>query len=124
MQLLCPIFFFTLRKSIPCNNLSTALRDQNSQRDIRHVVESTLVRNSIINIYLPLMMFIRMHSQEYQFHSKCLICSIKFIIYVQIPPFVRAFGKQIQTRVRVQPKGKTKSPKSFVISRRNMSNEV
>ena len=82
------------------------------------------VRYSIINIHLPLMIFIRMHSQESQFHNKCQIFSIKSIIYVQIPPFVRAFGKQIQTRVQVQLKGKTKSPKSFIISRRNMSNEV
>ena len=65
--------------------------------------QSTLVRNSIINIHLPLMIFIRMHSQESQFHNKCLICSIMTIIYVQIASFVRMFGKQIQTRVQVQP---------------------
>ena len=40
-----------------------------------------------------------MYSHESQFHNKCLICSIKFIIYVQIAPFVRAFGKQIQRSV-------------------------
>ena len=104
MQPLCQIFFF-LRygKSKQCNNLSTAFRQQSSQKDIRHIVQSTLVRNSIINIHVPLMTFIRLHSQESQFHNKCLICSIKFRIYVQIASFVRAFGKQIQTRVQVQP---------------------
>ena len=55
-----------------------------------------LVRNGIINIHLSLMIFIRMHSQESQFHNKCLICLIKFTIYVQSPT-VCAFGKQIQT---------------------------
>ena len=44
------------------------------------------------------MIFIRMHSQESQFHNKCLFCSIMSIIYVQIASFVRAFGKQIQMR--------------------------
>ena len=37
-------------KSKPCNNLSTALRAQTSQRNIHHVAQSTLVRNIIINI--------------------------------------------------------------------------
>ena len=69
--------------------------------NIRHVVQSTLVRNSIVNIHLPLMIFIRMHSQESQFHNKCLICSIKFNNYVHISPFVRAFGKQIETCVQL-----------------------
>ena len=59
----------------------------------------TKVRNSIINIHLPLMMFIRMHSQESQFHHKCLIMSIS---YVQIFSYVKAFGKQIQKRIQVQ----------------------
>ena len=66
------------------------------QINIRHVAQATLVRNSIINIKLPLMIFIRMHSQDSQFDNKCLICSIKSIYYVQIASFVRAFGKQIQ----------------------------
>ena len=76
-----------------------------AKRNICHVAQSTLVRNSIINIHLPLMIFIRMHSQESQFHDKCLICSIMSIIYVQIASFVSAFCKQIQTRVQVQPNG-------------------
>ena len=71
-------------KSKPCNNLSTAHRDPTGQKDIRHIVQSTEVRNNIRNIHLPLMIFIRMHSQETHFHTKCLICSIKSIIYVQI----------------------------------------
>ena len=49
------------------------------------------------------MIFIRMHSQESQFHNKCLICLRMSIIYVQIASFVSAFGKQIKTRVQVQP---------------------
>ena len=76
--------------------------------NIRHVAQSTLVKNSIINIHLPLMIFIRMHSQESQFHIKCLFCSIMSIIYVQIASFVRAFGKQIQTLVQVQSDEKFK----------------
>ena len=40
-----------LRKK-QCNNLSTALRDQTNQKDIRHIVQSTEVRNNIININL------------------------------------------------------------------------
>ena len=58
-----------------------------------------------INIHLPLMIFIRMHSQESQFHNKFLFCSIMSIIYVHLCPiasFVRAFGKQIQKRDLVQ----------------------
>ena len=90
--------------STPCNNLSTALRDQTSRKDIRHIVESVKVRNSIINIHLPLMIFIRMHSQESQLYNKYLFCSRKSIIYVQIPPFVSAFSKQIQThKARASP---------------------
>ena len=42
-----------------------------AKRNIHHVAQSTLVINSIINIHLPLMIFIRMHSQESQFHNKC-----------------------------------------------------
>ena len=103
MQPLCQISKKLYGKSKPCNNLSTAFRQQSSQKDISHIVLSSLVRNNIININLPLMIFIRMHSQESQFHNNCLICVIKFIIYVQIASFVRAFGKQIQTRVQVQP---------------------
>ena len=76
---------------------------QTSQRNICHGGWSTLVRNSIINIHLPLMILIRMHSQESQFHNKCLFCLIMSIIYVQISYFVRAFGKPIQKRVQVQP---------------------
>ena len=101
MQPLCQISKKLYGKSKPCNNLSTALRAQTSQKDIRHIVQSTEVRNNIINIHLPLMIFIRMHSQESQFHNKCLFCSIMSIIYVQISSFVRAFGKQIQKRVQV-----------------------
>jgi hypothetical protein len=92
MQPLCQI-----SKSKPCNNLSTALRDPTSQKDIRHIVQSTEVRNNIINIHLPLMIFIRIHSQESQFHNKCLIFLKMSIIYFQIATFVSAFGKQIKT---------------------------
>ena len=49
------------------------------------------------------MIFIIMLSQESQFDNKCLICSMKSIVYVQIASFVRAFGKPIETRVQVQP---------------------
>ena len=67
----------------------------NQAKLISTMLESTLVRDSIINIHLPLMIFIRMHSQESQFHNKCLFCSIMFIIYVQIATFVQI--KQIQS---------------------------
>ena len=97
MQPLCQISKKVYGKSKPCNNLSTELRDPTSQKDIRHIVHSTEVINNIINIHLPLMIFIRMHSQESQFHNKCLTCSIMSIIYVQIATFVSAFGKQIKT---------------------------
>ena len=96
MQPLCQISKKLYGKSTPCNNLNTALRDQSSPKNICHVVLSTLVRNSIINIHLPLMIFIRMQSQESQFHNKCLICSIMSLIYVQIATFVSSFCKQIQ----------------------------
>uniref|UniRef100_A0A674D3G1 Choline transporter-like protein n=1 Tax=Salmo trutta TaxID=8032 RepID=A0A674D3G1_SALTR len=45
------------------------------------MLESTIVRNSIINIHLLSMIFIRMHSQEAPFHNKCLFCLIKSILY-------------------------------------------
>ena len=48
-----------------------------------------------------MMIFLRMHSQASQFYHKCLICSIMSISYVQVSSFVRAFGKQIQNRVKV-----------------------
>ena len=83
----------TLRKK---HNLSTALRAQNSQKKYPPYCA---VINRIININLPLMIFIRMH---FQFHNKYLICSIMSIIYVQIASFVRALDKQIQTRIQVQ----------------------
>ena len=79
MQPLCQISKKLYGKSTPCNNLSTALRHKTCHTDIQHIVESTEVRNSISNIHLPLMIFIRMHSQESQFHNKCLFCSMKFI---------------------------------------------
>jgi hypothetical protein len=52
-------------------------------------------RNSIRNIHLPLMIFIKMHSHESQFHNNCLICSIKSIIYVQLTPF----GLRVQNTI-------------------------
>jgi hypothetical protein len=64
--------------------------------------QSTEIRNYITNIPLPLMIFIRMHFQESQFHNKCLICSIMSIIYVQVATFVRALGTHIQTLVQVR----------------------
>ena len=48
----------------------------------------------MINIPLPLMIFIRIYSQV---HNKCLICSIMSIIYVQLATFVSTFGTPIQT---------------------------
>ena len=39
--------------------------------------------------------------QESQVHNKCLFCSIKSVIYVQIPSFVSAFGMHIQTLILV-----------------------
>ena len=122
MQPLCQISKKLYGKSIPCNNLSTALKAQTSQKDIRHIVQSTEVRNNIINIHLPLMIFIRMHSQESQFHNKCLICSIKLIIHDQIASFVRAFGKQIQKLIQVVPNVGRKVQKVPFTARRNMPN--
>ena len=123
MQPLCQISKKLYGKSKPCNNLSTALRAQTSQKDIRHIVQSTEVRNNIINIHLPLMIFIRMHSQESQFHNKCLICSVMSIIYVQIATFVSAFGKQIQSHEARSLKADEMSKSSVTVSR-NMSNDV
>ena len=123
MQLLCQISKKLYGKSTPCNNLSTAFRHKTSHTDTCHVVKSVKVRNSIINIHLPLMIFIRMHSQESQFHNKCLFCLIKYIIYVQIPPFVSAFSSQIQTH-EAQANVQTKSSKSYITVCRNMSNDV
>jgi hypothetical protein len=45
------------------------------------------------------------------------------IIYVQIAPFVSAFGKQIQTH-EARSLGADEMSKSSVTVRRNMSNEV
>jgi hypothetical protein len=98
MQPLCQISKKLYGKSKPCNNLSTVPRDPTSQKDIRHNVQSTEVRNNIINIRLPLMIFIRIHSQESLFHNKCLFCSIMSIISIQIATFVSAFWKQIQSQ--------------------------
>ena len=53
----------------------------------------------MLNIPLPLMIFIRMHSQD---HNKCLICSIMSVIYAQLATFVSAFGIHIQTLVLVR----------------------
>ena len=106
-------------KSKPCNNLRTALR---KQIEISAKFESTLVINSIINIHLPLMIFIRMHSQESLFHIKCLICSI-MSIFVRRATFVSTFGKQIQSHeARSLVAGEMS--KSSVTVRRNMSNDV
>ena len=110
-------------KSKPCYNLSTVLRDQTSQKYIRHIVQSTLVRNSIVNINLPLMIFIRMHSQESQFHNKCLFCSIIFIIYVQIATFVRICLQNALSH-EARSLGADKISKSSITVHRNMSNDV
>ena len=77
MQPLCQISKKLYRKSKPCKNLRTALR---IKMKLSAILESTEIRNNNINIPLPLMIFIRMHSQESQFRNKCLICSIKSII--------------------------------------------
>ena len=87
------------------------------------MLESTLVRNSIKNIHLPLMIFIRMHSQESQFHNKCLFCLIMFIICVQIATFVRTFCKQIQSH-EVRSLEADEMSKSSITVCRNMSNDV
>jgi hypothetical protein len=55
----------------------------------------------MLYIPLPLMIFIRMHSQESKVNNKCLICSIMSVIYVQFATFVCAFGTPIQTLVMV-----------------------
>jgi hypothetical protein len=51
------------------HNLRTALKS-NPAREILAILESTEVRNNTINIHLPLMIFIRRHSQESQFDNK------------------------------------------------------
>ena len=53
------------------------------------MLESTEIRNNIMNIRLPLVIFIRMQSQESQSHNKCLICSIMSINCVQVATFFR-----------------------------------
>ena len=123
MQPLCQISKKLYGKSTPYYNLSTALRDQTSQKHIRHIVQSTLVRNSIINIHLPLMIFIRMHSQESQFHNKCLFFSIMSIIYVQIATFVRICLQNVLSH-EARSLGADKISKSSITVHRNMSNDV
>ena len=120
MQPLCQISKKLYGKSKPCNNLRTALR---KQIEISAMLESTEIRNNIINIHLPLMIVIRMHSQESQFHMKCLICSIMSIIYVQRAIFVNTFGKQIQSH-EARSLVADKMSKSSVTVRRNISNDV
>ena len=120
MQLQCQISKKLYGKSKPCNNLRTAIR---KQIEISAMLESTEIRNSIINIHLPLMIFIRMHSQESQIHNKSLICSIMSIIYVQRAIFVNTFGKQIQSH-EARALVADKMSKSSVTVRRNMSNDV
>ena len=106
MQPLSHISKKLYQKSTPCNNLSTGLRQQNKPYRYPPCCE---VRNSIINIHLPLIILIRMHRMESQFHNKCFICLIKSIIYVQIPPFCLRVQNTIQRRRQVQAKFQTKS---------------
>jgi hypothetical protein len=84
-----------------------ALRAQTNQKDILHIVQSTEVRNDIINIDLSLMIFIRMQNPS----STINVC------------FVSPFGKQIQTQ-EASSLGACEMSKSSATVRRNMSNEV
>ena len=97
MQPLCQISKKLYGKRKPCNILSTSLRRQMNPKRYPPYCGVNNVRNSIINIHLPLMIFIRMHSQESQFHNKCLFCSIMSIIYVQIPPCCSSVQYTFQT---------------------------
>ena len=69
------------------------------------------------------MIFIRIHSQESQFHNKFVISSIMSIIYVQIATFVSAFCKQIQSH-EARSLGAEEMSKKIVTVRRNMSTDV
>ena len=81
------------------------------------MLESTETRNDMINIPLPLMIFIRMHSQESQFHNECLICSIMSVIYVQVATFVSVR----YTYPNASALLRTKTLKSYITGRRNIS---
>ena len=66
MQVLCQISNKITKKANDAKIWVRLSDTKTSHADTRHVVESTEVRNSIINIQLHLMIFIRMHSQESQ----------------------------------------------------------
>ena len=96
MQPPCQISKKLYGKSKPCNHLSTALRDPTSQKDIRHIVQSTEVRNNIINIHLP---FDDLHQNALPGIPVPQKMFVLFdnVDYVQIATFVSVFCKQIQT---------------------------
>ena len=79
MQPLCQISKKPYGKSTIFNNLRTAFSHKSKPLSYPQVVESTKVINSIINLYLPLLIFIEMHSQDSMLHNTCMFCSIKFI---------------------------------------------
>ena len=65
LSLMQPLYWISKKlyvKTKLCNNLRTALR----KKQLSAMFESTEIRNNIINNPLPLMIFIRMHSQESQ----------------------------------------------------------
>ena len=77
------------------------------------------VRNSVININLPLMILIGMHSQVSQFHNKCLFCSIKSI-YVQLPAFCSRVQPVIQMLNAQSLSSDEKSQKLYYSSQKHV----
>ena len=123
MQPLCQIKKKLTGKRKPCNNLRLIIVEQRSENKYNYPPCWSQQKSEItLNIPLSLMIFIRMHSQESQFHNKCLICSIMSIIYVQVATFVRALGTQIQTLVHVLSERWMKTSKSYITGRRILSN--
>ena len=120
MQPLCQISKKLYGKSTIFNNLRTAFSHK-SHTVTRQIVQSTKVINSIINLHLPLLIFVGMHSQDSHFHKKCLFCSITSIF----------MSKYLCSRVQfTNPKAQCASAKSrrkvksSIRVCRNMSNYV
>jgi hypothetical protein len=71
-------------ESTLCNNLNTAFSNNNQYRNPPCCGAN---KRQKWHYKYSLLIFIVMHSQESQFHNKCLFCFDKVHIYVQIPPF-------------------------------------
>ena len=96
IQPLCQISKRLYGESISCDYLRTVPRLQNYTNIFQPSRGVTNVRNSAKINHLPLMIFIWLHSQDSQLHSKCLFCSIKSLFMSQKLCFVGAVCSVIQ----------------------------